>query len=196
MLRQSLPSARRGDTSVCYHSPRDTPSRARRMHSTSTRSIGATSARGGMTGRMRRMMTGRMRGVLVSLASLLVAWPSIGAAQPYFYPTQGQSPQQEESDKGQCYGWAVKQTGFDPANPRVVTPASPPSYSGQAPPQQGGVLFGGLRRLRFEEQEQQQMQMRQQQAYAAQQQNALAQGRANYERAFGACMSGRGYSVR
>src|SRR5262244_2257102 len=166
-----------------------------------------------MTGRMRRMMTGRMRGVLVSLASLLVAWPSIGAAQPYFYPTQGQSPQQEESDKGQCYGWAVKQTGFDPANPRVVTPASQPSYSGQAPAPQGGlfrgaaegaavgagvgVLFGGLRRMRFEEQEQQmQMQMRQQQAYAAEQQNALAQGRANYERAFGACMSGRGYSVR
>lgn len=118
------------------------------------------------------------------------------STQPYIYPARGQSPQQEESDKGQCYGWAVKQTGFDPANPRVVTPASPPSYSGQAPPQQGGVLFGGLRRLRFEEQEQQQMQMRQQQAYAAQQQNALAQGRANYERAFGACISGRGYSVR
>src|SRR5215467_8365244 len=165
------------------------------MHSTRTRSIGATSAAGRYERRMRRMMAGRTRGVLVSLASLLV-WPSIGAAQPYFYPTQGQSAQQEESDKGQCYGWAVKQTGFDPANPRVVTPASPPSYSGQAPPQQGGVLFGGLRRLRFEEQEQQQMQMRQQQAYAAQQQNALAQGRANYERAFGACMSGRGYSVR
>ena len=166
------------------------------------------------------MMGGSTRGLLVSVANLLVAWPSIGAAQPYFYPTQGQSPQQEESDKGQCYGWAVKQTGFDPANPRVVTPATPPSYSGQAPAQQGGlfrgaaggaiggnagegaavgagvgVLFGGLRRMRFEEQEQQ-MQMRQQQAYAAEQQTALAQGRTNYERAFAACMSGRGYSVR
>jgi len=145
------------------------------------------------------MMGGNRPGVLVSLASLLVVWPAIGAAQPYFYPTQGQSPQQEESDKGQCYGWAVKQTGFDPANPRVVTPASPPTYSGQPPAPQGGiVLFGGLRRMRFEEQQQQeqQMQMRQQQAYGAEQQNALAQGRANYERAFGACMSGRGYSVR
>ena len=170
------------------------------------------------------MMGGGTRGLQVSLASLLVAWPVTSAAQPYFYPTQGQFPQQEESDKGQCYGWAVKQTGFDPANPRVVTPATPLSYSGQAPAQQGGlfrgaalgaaggaiggnagegaavgagagVLFGGLRRMRFEEQEQQ-MQMRQQQAYAAEQQNALAQGRANYERAFGACMSGRGYSVR
>ena len=141
------------------------------------------------------MIGGRRCAAFVGLVSLAV-WSSPGDAQPYYYPMRGQSPQQEESDKGQCYGWAVKQTGFDPANPRVVTPASPPSYSGQAPPQQGGVLFGGLRRLRFEEQEQQQMQMRQQQAYAAQQQNALAQGRANYERAFGACMSGRGYSVR
>ena len=52
--------------------------------------------------------------------------------------------------------------------------------------------------MRFEEQQQQeeQMQMRQQQTYAAEQENALAQGRAKYERAFGACMSGRGYSVR
>src|SRR5262247_3424065 len=194
MLRQSPPSARKGDASMCYHSPRDAPSRARRTRALDQHALDRW--RDGIVGRMRRMKGGSRRGVLVSLASLLVVWPDIGAAQPYFYPTQGQSPQQEESDKGQCYGWAVKQTGFDPANPRVVTPASPPSYSGQAPPQQGGVLFGGLRRLRFEEQEQQQMQMRQQQAYAAQQQNALAQGRANYERAFGACMSGRGYSVR
>src|SRR5215831_11479085 len=40
------------------------------------------------------------------------------STQPYIYPARGQSPQQEESDKGQCYGWAVQQTGFDPANPR------------------------------------------------------------------------------
>jgi hypothetical protein len=37
--------------------------------------------------------------------------------QPYIYPNQGQSPQQEQFDKGQCYSWAVQQTGFDPANP-------------------------------------------------------------------------------
>jgi hypothetical protein len=29
----------------------------------------------------------------------------------------------------------------------------------------------------------------------AQQQNAMAQGRSNYNRAFSACMSGRGYTV-
>ena len=175
------------------------------------------------------MIEGRRCAALMGLVSLAV-WSSPGAAQPYFYPMRGQSPQQEESDKGQCYGWAVQQTGFDPANPRAPMPP-PPSYYGQSQAPQGGkvrgaaggaalgavggaiggnagegaaigagvgALFGGMRRMRFEEQEQQeqQMQMQQQQAYAAQQQNALAQGRASYERAFGACMSGRGYSVQ
>ena len=53
-----------------------------------------------------------------------------------------------------------------------------------------GGLFGAMRRARWAEQEQQQ-----QQSYAAQQQNAMAQGHAAYNRAFGACMTGRGYSV-
>jgi len=151
--------------------------------------------------------------------------------QPYIYPQRGQSPQQEESDRGQCYGWAVQQTGFDPANPRVAMPPPPPMYS--PPPQQSlaggalafgaggaalgaaggaiggnagegaaigaavGGLFGLIRRAREHEEQQQQMQQgeRQQQAYQAQQQNALAQGRANYNRAFSACMTGRGYTV-
>jgi hypothetical protein len=49
----------------------------------------------------------------------------------------------------------------------------------------------------MQEQEEQQMQQqeRRQQAYMAQQQNALAQERANYNRAFSACMTARGYTV-
>jgi hypothetical protein len=54
-----------------------------------------------------------------------------------------------------------------------------------------GALFGGMRRAR-ERRESEQAQ----QSYMAQQQGALAQGRSNYERAFGACMAGRGYTVR
>lgn len=46
-------------------------------------------------------------------------------AQPYIYPNQGQSPQQEQFDKGQCYSWAVQQSGFDPANPQVAVAAPP-----------------------------------------------------------------------
>jgi hypothetical protein len=151
-------------------------------------------------------------------------------AQTYFYPTKGQTPQQEQSDKGQCYAWAVQQTGFDPANPQVAAPPPPPQQFGQPQAPQGGMfrgaaggaalgavggaiggnagegaaigagvgaLFGGIRRMRWEEQEQQQqrqMQM-QQQRNMAQQYSALANGRANYERAFSACMAGRGYTA-
>src|SRR5499427_8900171 len=177
-----------------------------------------------------RMIGDRRCAALVGLVSLAV-WSSPGHAQPYYYPMRGQSPQQEESDKGQCYGWAVQQTGFDPANPRVAMPPPPPGY---APPQQGslaggalegglgggalgavggaiggnagegaaigaavGGLFGLMRRARLQEEEQQQMrqQQQQQQAYMARQQSAMAQGRSNYDRAFSACMTARGYTV-
>ena len=163
--------------------------------------------------------------------ALVVSLYGSATAQPYIYPDRGQSPQQQESDKGQCYGWAVQQTGFDPANPRVAQAPPPPMYQGQPQAPQGGMfrgaaggaalgavggaiggdagkgaaigagvgaLFGGMRRMRYmeEQQQMQQQQQQQQQMYMAQQQNAMAQGRANYERAFGACMAGRGYTVR
>jgi hypothetical protein len=148
-----------------------------------------------------------------------VASLPLATAQPYIYPNQGQSPQQEQFDKGQCYSWAVQQTGFDPANPQVAM--APPL---RMPAPQGGMfrgaaggaalgavggaiggdagegaaigagvgaLFGGLRRARDRREEEQAMQ-----TYAAQQQSAMSQGRSNYERAFGACMAGRGYTVR
>jgi len=168
---------------------------------------------------------------MLAWALAFCAIPALAAAQPYIYPDKGQTPQQQESDKGQCYMWAVQQTGFDPANPQVAAAPPPPSYYQQPQQPQGGMfrgaaggaalgavggaiggdagkgaaigagvgaLFGGMRRMRWEEQQQQeQQQMRmQQQSYMAQQQGAMASGRANYERAFGACMSGRGYTVR
>lgn len=64
-------------------------------------------------------------------------FPSGGASQTYVYPSRGQSPQQEQSDRGQCYSWAVQQSGFDPANPGV--PSGPPPAMG-AP--QGGMFRG------------------------------------------------------
>jgi hypothetical protein len=172
------------------------------------------------------MTRGTRRVAVIVLAGLIVTIPHLGTAQPYIYPDRGQSYQQQESDKGQCYGWAVQQTGFDPANPQVAMAPPPPQYYGQPQAPQGGMLrgaaggaalgavggaiggnagkgaaigagvgalFGGMRRIRYEEGQQQ---MQQQQMYAAQQQNATAQGRSNYERAFSACMSARGYTVR
>jgi len=156
----------------------------------------------------------------------LLTWCAVGltlatsaSAQSYVYPERGQSPQQQEFDRGQCYSWAVQQSGFDPANPRVAMATPPPQPEA---PQGGmfrgaaggaalgaiggaiggdagkgaaigagvGALFGGFRRMRQLEEEQQQ-----QQNYQSQQQWALSQGHANYNRAFSACMAGRGYAV-
>jgi hypothetical protein len=54
----------------------------------------------------------------------------------YIYPSRGQSPQQQ-IDQGQCYSWAVQQSGFNPANPQI--PGGPPPAAG-AP--QGGLFRG------------------------------------------------------
>jgi len=172
----------------------------------------------------------RKRFLALLSATMLLPLPAPGAAQGlYVYPARGQSPQQEESDKGQCYGWAVQQTGFNPADPQVGGPPPPPSYSPQPQAPQGGMfrgamggaalgavggaiggdagkgaaigagvggMFGMMRRRRYMEEEQQmQQQWQQQQGYMAQQQNALAQGRSSYDRAFTACMTARGYTV-
>ena len=166
-----------------------------------------------MTTRLRRLT------LLHPSARVGVALVATASAQTYVYPEKGQSPQQQEFDRGQCYSWAVQQSGFDPANPQVAS-APPPPTSGA--PQGGmfrgaaggaalgavggaiggdagkgaaigagvGALFGGFRRMRWTEEQQQQ-----QQSYQMQQQSSLAHGHANYNRAFGACMAGRGYTV-
>jgi hypothetical protein len=142
--------------------------------------------------------------------------PQAGGAPagPVIYPSQGQTPQQMETDKTECYGWARQQTGYDPA---AVAQAQPPA---QGEPQRGGTARGAARgaaggaaigaiggspgtgaaagaaagtagsavRKRKEEAAQEQA--------GTQQQQANAQMLAQYQRAFGACMQGRGYSVK
>lgn len=143
--------------------------------------------------------------------------PNSTGGQVYIYPSRGQSPQQEQNDRGQCYRWAIQQTGFDPSNPTV--PSGPPPTA--SAPQGGlfrgaaggaalgdwgrhrrkrwggcghwrrrGGLFGGMRRRRSEEQE-----AYEQSSYLEQQQNALNQGNNNFRQAFAVCMTGRGYTV-
>jgi hypothetical protein len=147
---------------------------------------------------------------------MLLALP-VAAQQMFFYPSQGQSPEQQTRDQGECHVWAVQQSGFDPVNP----PAAPATAA--APAQQGqiirgaargtvigvvggaivgeagkgaaigaatGALVGGMRRR------DQEMAAAQQQAGAQQQYEAqLAQQRDGYNRALAACMQGRGYGA-
>ena len=49
--------------------------------------------------------------VLLLMASVC---GSARAEEPFVYPTKGQSQEQMEKDKVDCYSWAKQQTGFDP----------------------------------------------------------------------------------
>jgi len=163
-------------------------------------------------------MSRTWRIALVQSVALILAG-AVLAQEVFIYPTKGQSPEQQSRDRGECHAWAVQQTGFDPARPQVAA-APPPAPSGpQGEVVRGaargaalgavggaiagdagkgaaigagtGALFGGMKRMdkaRADQQAQQQ--------YAQQQQATLAQGQAAYSRALGACLEGRGYTVK
>lgn len=153
------------------------------------------------------------KGMAVSLSvAYLCAGPAL-AADVYIYPDKGQSKAQQEKDNYECYNWAKQQTGFDPMARPTATSAPPQQRSrgalgGAARGAAGGAiggaiagdagkgaaigaavggLFGGMRR-RQEHREYQQ--------WESQQAAQYNQRRSEYNRAFGACMSGRGYTVR
>jgi hypothetical protein len=146
--------------------------------------------------------------------------PAEPAREPprvYFYPTQGQGPEQQDRDRYECYNWAVKQTGFDPGRTlapqeRVaVVPARAPgentistaitgaiigaivSSPGHAA---GGAMVGaaagGLLGAAADNAQ-------------GQQSDRIVRGRGDaryereateYRRAMSACLEGRGYSVK
>ena len=163
----------------------------------------------------------RPMGIAFLAAGALVLYGPTGAsAQAYVYPEKGQSAQQQQADAGHCSGWAIQQSGFDPTRPAGAPPPPPPQQvtgsgarvggaargaaigavggaiggdagKGAAIGAATGAMFGGMRRRREIEAEQQAYQHQ-----AAAVQGSNAQGRANYDRAFAACMAGRGYTVR
>ena len=166
-------------------------------------------------------MRNTRRKTLLVLALLVASFglsPALGS-DVIIYPAKGQSPDQQNRDRYECHTWAVQQTGFDPTKPQTAQPPPPPQ---QAP--QGGVvrgagrgaavgavggaiagdagkgaavgaatggMIGGMRRR-----DQQAQQGQAQANAAAQQQATLSQQQAGYNRALGACLEGRGYTVK
>jgi len=160
--------------------------------------------------------------MLMIAAALTASVVAVATAQDVFvYPNKGQSAKQQEKDKYDCYQWAKGQTGFDPSQPTQVASAPPPQ-SGKAPGGVGrgalrgavggavigeiadddagkgaaigavaGGLFGGMRRRGYEQKQTQAHQQQQQQQVADY--NAR---RASYNRAYAACLEGRGYTVK
>jgi len=111
-------------------------------------------------------------------ASLLAEFAM--ADEIFIYPTQGQNQEQMEKDKYDCYQWAKKESGFDPMAPPTVT--SPP------PQQSAPRVIGGRRQHRQDAYKQEQW--KQQQAGNYQKNRDL------YNRAYGTCLEGKGYTVK
>ena len=156
--------------------------------------------------------------ISIILVGAFVAGPAL-AQDPIIFPAKGQSQDQLEKDKFACYNWAMNEAGFDPM--RTPTASSPPpsdpgtsasplrgaaggavaglaigSLSGNAGRgaaigAAGGGLVGGMRRRSHRQQQQQR-----QDQWAQQEAANYQRQRDTYNRAFGACMESKGYTVR
>ena len=147
--------------------------------------------------------------------SLALGMALIGqaGAQQFVYPAKGQSPQQQKNDEAACYTWAVQQTGFDPAKPPPTQAAAkPPTTATGTTPGAGvrgaargavvGEVVGGdagagavagaaVARSQSRRQNAATAGQAQQQQQAATQQQQTA-----FAKARGACLEGRGYTVK
>ena len=144
------------------------------------------------------------------------------AQDPIFYPAKGQSEDQLEKDKYECYNWAKKRTGFDPMK-TPTTKSAPPAKEekvwgagktavvggaggavvggvakggkgalvGGLIGAGGGALIGGTRSSDQREREE-----KKRKDWEKKEANSYARERNEYNRALGACMEGRGYSVK
>ena len=157
----------------------------------------------------------KSKSILLVIIGFIFIAVTAQAADPIVYPQKGQSNQQMEKDKFECYGWSKNKTGFDPmATPTASTP--PPSNEqksggvvrGAAVGAVAGSIFGSSSKntrnsayagaaiggVRQRRQNQQTAQDRAQ--WEQNEANRYANARNEYNRAFSACMSGRGYSVK
>lgn len=148
---------------------------------------------------------------LTILATAALTLPIAAWAQkPSAYPAKGQTAAQQSTDDGQCLAWAKQSTGIDPA---AIATAPPPPAGPQGERLRGaargaaagavvgeivdgdsskgagigataGVVAGGVRARHNKA------------AQAQQAQAAQAQTLGTYYNAYGACMQGRGYTVK
>ena len=159
----------------------------------------------------------------IGSAVLLLAGAAPGAGQVpssqslgvFVYPAKGQSPERQQAEESECYGWAQKQTGIDPTAPPKQA-AAPQQTGPDGSALKGaaggaavgtaigaiagdtgegaaiGAVAGAVRGRRMAKKKQQQ------QAQQAQQQ---AQAETKYvhetfNKAYSACLEGKGYTVK
>jgi hypothetical protein len=163
-------------------------------------------------------MPGNWRLWATVLAVCLAAGTAL-AQEMIVFPAKGQSKDQMAQDKFTCYTWAKEQTGFDPMAPPTATSAPPPKEApkggvvkgaargalvgvaagaiagdagkGAAIGAASGGLIGGMRRN-----DQRRQEAANQQQWEQDQARQSSQKRSTYNRAFSACMEGKGYTVK
>lgn len=162
----------------------------------------------------------RMSRIIVVLF-LLIFYAVLALGQDLIvFPAKGQSDDQMEKDKYECYSWAKKQTGFDPMEIPTASAPPPEEKAGSGGVLKGaaagalvgvaggkiagksaskgagygaaaGGLLGGMHQSsqrREDEQARQQWEQEQSQQYA--------RARTEYNRAYAACLEGKGYTVK
>ena len=142
----------------------------------------------------------------------VLAIPTALAQKPVVYPAKGQTAQQKQKDDRECLAWAKQDTGIDPA----VASAPPPQQTGPATGggervrgaargavggaaigaiagdagagagigAAAGTMAGGARARRNQAAQNEQAVQQQQQTLNT------------FYRAYGACMEGRGYTIK
>lgn len=151
-------------------------------------------------------------------AGVLVTAGIAGAAELYVYPRTGQSEAQQEQDEFACSKWAKETSGFDPMAAPAAAQGSVPSApqggalrgaaKGAALGAIGGAIAGDagkgaamgagvggavgvMRRAEGRRREAMQLAQEEQEKQVAQQ-----EGLAEFNRAYSACLEGRGYTVK
>jgi hypothetical protein len=148
---------------------------------------------------------------LIFVCSLIAGVLVVGntSAQQFVYPAKGQSAEQTDRDKYDCYNWAKQQTGFDPSQPTQVASSSSSPKKGGGEVVKGaavgagvgavggaiagdagkgaaigastGALLGGIKKNQNKKEQQTEQQ---------QQQAAVAGAKSAYDRAYKACLEG------
>ena len=133
----------------------------------------------------------------------------------YVFPANNQDQATQDADEMECYKWAINQTGYDPLNPTVVqaeqvdTSADGSMVKGSARGAAGGAAIGAIagdagkgaaigatagavRGRRAKKGGDAQQQQANDQAAAS----VSADLANDYNKAFSACMEGKGYTVK
>jgi hypothetical protein len=157
---------------------------------------------------------------LLLVLFLFLAWPATAGAEFMVYPAKGQSAEQQDKDKGECHQWAVKNSGVNPASvaatPAPSAPQAPKGRPrvGRRRGRRGGGSPGGVRRWQGRQgrghrrwcrsrgrgpaqgQGGIRNQAQQQQAATQQHQQQTQAQLDKYNRAYKACLEGKGYNVQ